>query len=69
MNYTVNWDIILSVRDQGKFRCETISDNKRQLGVLEELRNWHVETIIIDFTVFTEKCYGRNLFGFNCESW
>lgn len=33
MNYTVNWDIILSVRDQGKFRCGTISDNERQLGV------------------------------------
>lgn len=36
---------------------------------LEELRNWHVEIIITDFTVFTEKCYGRNLFGFNCEPW
>lgn len=33
MNYTANWDIILSVRDQGKFRCGTISDNERQLGV------------------------------------
>lgn len=34
MNYNVNWDIILSVRDRGKFRCWTISDNERQLGVL-----------------------------------
>jgi len=69
MNYTANWDIILSVRDQGKFRCWTISDNERQLGVLGKLRNWHVKIIIIDFITFTEKCYGRNLFGFYSEPW
>lgn len=33
MNYTINWDIILSLRDQGKFRCGTVLDNERQLGV------------------------------------
>lgn len=36
---------------------------------LEELRNWHMKIIIIDFTVFTDKYYGRNLFIFNCEPW
>lgn len=30
MNYTVKWDIILYVRDQGKFRYGTMSDNERQ---------------------------------------
>lgn len=59
MNYTVNWNIILSVRDWGNLDVG-LSDNERQLKFLEELRNWHMKIIIIDFTVFTGKYYGRN---------
>lgn len=66
--YTVNWNIILSVRDWGNLDVG-LSDNERQLKFLEELRNWHMKIIIIDFTVFTGKYYGRNLFIFNCEPW
>lgn len=46
-----------------------LSDNERQLGVFGRVEKLAYKIIITDFTVFTAKYYGSNLFIFNCEPW
>lgn len=65
MNCTINWDIIMSVRDQGNLDLGLSQIMRGNWEFLEEMRSWHVEIIIIDFKIFIKKCCVRNPFWFH----
>lgn len=68
MNYTVNWNIILSVRDWGNLDVG-LSDNERQLEVFGRVEKLAYENNNYRFYSIYWQTLWKKPFIFNCEPW